>query len=145
MSRAPIAPLSADAALQRRCRQALSSHRKRAEADHVKLAYGLAELLAVARATTQCVYCHAPLSFGFHFDHRAPVARTTQAHRIENLVCCCADCNMLKGQMDGEEFRRLLSLLAGFHPQAATDVRRRMIAGGARYAASRRRTTSPAK
>jgi hypothetical protein len=74
-----------------------------------------------------------PLSFGFEFDHVLPIARTAQAHRLENIVCACATCNQMKGQLDGDEFLRLLRLLDGMDPRAAADVRRRLLAGGRRY------------
>ena len=45
----------------------------------------------------------------------------------------------LKGQLDGEEFVRLLKLIDGLDPRAAADLRRRSLAGARRYATSRKR------
>jgi hypothetical protein len=70
----------------------------------------------------------------FQFDHATPIAWTPRAHRLANIVCCCSLCNLLKGQANGEDFRRLLLLLDDIDPRAATDIRRRLTSGGRRYA-----------
>lgn len=133
-------PNNADAVLRRKARTAFQHHREWAARDHVTLKYGAADLLKLAKEAQQCHYCKMPLSFGFEYDHVIPIARTPQAHRLANIVCCCADCNRMKGGgMDGEEFVRLLRLLENMDPRSAADVRRRLIAGGKRYAASRKR------
>lgn len=133
----PIAPLSGEAALRRKCRQSFAAHRKIAARDFVKLDYGPADLIDLARASPTCFYCRSPLSFGFQFDHRTPIARTPQAHKLANLAVSCSGCNLAKGQMDAEEFARLLQLLGGFHPSASADALARLRAGGSRYSRSR--------
>jgi hypothetical protein len=125
----PKLPLSADRVLQQRCRTALAHHRALAAKDFAKLNYGLAELVELARRSETCAYCTCPLSYGFHFDHIVPVARTAKAHCLSNLCCCCPSCNALKGQMDAKEFRQLLAFLAGLDPRSAADLRRRILAG----------------
>lgn len=132
-------PSNGDAILRRKCRVAYQHHRQLALKDHCSLDYAAADLVALAKRCRQCFYCRMPLSFGFEFDHVIPIARSVQAHRKANIVCCCSSCNALKGQLDGEEFVRLLRLLEDMDPRSAADVRRRLIAGGKRYAASRRR------
>lgn len=132
-------PGNADAVLRRKARTAFGHHREWAARDHVALKYDAGDLLKLAKEAQQCHYCKMPLSFGFEYDHVIPIARTPQAHGLANIVCCCSSCNAMKGQMDGEEFARLLRLLLDMDPRSAADVRRRLIAGGRRYAASRKR------
>jgi 5-methylcytosine-specific restriction endonuclease McrA len=132
-------PVNADALLQRKCRTAFHHQREAAEKDHLTLDYAAVDLIELAKASLCCHYCHTPLSFGFEFDHLIPIARTPQAHRLGNIVCACTSCNAIKGQVDGEEFTRFLRLLDGMDPRSAADMRRRLIAGGKRYATSRQR------
>jgi 5-methylcytosine-specific restriction endonuclease McrA len=132
-------PVTADAVLRRKCRTAYQHHRQLAEKEHLTLDYAAVDLVKLATASPQCFYCHAPLCFGFEFDHVLPIGRTPQAHRLGNVVCACTSCNAIKGQMDGEEFTRFLRLLDGMAPRSAADIRRRLIAGGKRYSTSRQR------
>ncbi len=131
--------INADAVLRRKCRTAYQHHRQLAAKDHLlTLDYSASELFQLAKASQQCRYCLAVLSFGFEFDHFILIVRTTLAHRLDNIVCACPDCNRIKGGgMDGEEFISLLRLLDGMDPRSATDVRRRLITGGKRYSSSR--------
>jgi len=135
-------PVNADAVLRRKCRTAFQHQREAAAKDHLRLAYTASDLFELAKASPQCFYCRAPLCFGFEFDHVLPIARTPQAHRLGNVVCACTSCNALKGQMDAEEFTRFLRLLDGMDPRSAADIRRRLIAGGKRYATSRQRRSA---
>ncbi len=132
-------PVNADAVLRRKCRTAFHHQSEAAGKDHLTLAYSASDLFELAKASPQCFYCRVPLSFGFEFDHFTPVARTSQAHRLGNIVCACSSCNAIKGQMDGEEFTRFLQFLDGMDPRSAADIRRRLIAGGKRYSTSRQR------
>lgn len=131
--------VGASAVLRRKCRTAFQHHRELAAKDFITLSYAAIDLIKLAKASLQCFYCRAPLSFGFEFDHVVPIARIPQAHRLGNIVCACTSCNAMKGQMDGDEFTRFLRLLDGMDPRSASDVRRRLTAGGKRYATSRRR------
>ncbi|MHB1422799.1 MAG: HNH endonuclease [Gemmataceae bacterium] len=83
-----------------------------------------------------CAYCRAPLSFAASLDHRQPLARGGR-HQLANLAVCCSRCNSLKGQLAESEFRELLGLLSRTHPAARTDIERRLLAGGKRYASRR--------
>jgi 5-methylcytosine-specific restriction endonuclease McrA len=139
----PALPLSSDAMIRRRCGVALRHHRAAAAKDFQTLDYDLGELLALARQAQVCAYCSRPLGNDATFDHVVPVGRTARAHRLANIVLCCPDCNMAKGSMDGDEYRRLLALLAGFDPRAAADVRRRLLSGGKRYARRKRKGGTP--
>jgi 5-methylcytosine-specific restriction endonuclease McrA len=93
--------------------------------------------VALVRASPLCFYCKTPVPFDWQLDHRTPTARTPRAHALANLCVACSGCNSAKGQMDAEEFARLLQLVAGFHPAAAVDVLRRLRAGGRRYQSGR--------
>lgn len=134
MPMSPSGPrIDTAAVLLRRCRQALQDHRRKAKVDMIRLDYGLADLVVLVKDSPTCFYCRCPLDFTFQFDHKTPIARTPQAHTLRNLAVVCAPCNAAKGQLDAEEYRRLLSLLDGFHPAARADVLRRLKAGGKRY------------
>ena len=133
-------PVNADAVLRRKCRMAFQHQSEAAAKEHLRLPYTASDLFELAKASPQCRYCLAVLSFGFEFDHFTPIARTPQAHRLDNICCACPDCNRLKGGgMDGEEFTRFLRVLDGMDPRSAADIRRRLIAGSKRYATSRKR------
>lgn len=119
--------------LKAKCSRALNHQRKRAKKNRVTLKYNAHDLVELALASQTCYYCKAPLSFGFTFDHRMPVSRTVRSHELTNLCCCCLECNLMKGCLDEEEFRRLRWVLQSCHPAAQVDVRRRLIAGGRRY------------
>ncbi|HTU23129.1 MAG TPA: HNH endonuclease signature motif containing protein [Gemmataceae bacterium] len=85
-----------------------------------------------------CEYCRTPVSFAVQLDHRTPIGRGGK-HSRDNLAVCCGRCNAIKGLLAEAEFRALLTLLASLHPAARQDVERRLVAGGKRYAVSRRR------
>lgn len=52
----------------------------------------------------RCYYCAAPLSAGFHIDHRTPLARGG-SNGPENLCVACPTCNCRKGAKTEAEFR----------------------------------------
>jgi hypothetical protein len=129
-----------------RCRQALADQRKRARADFAELRYGVQDLLVLAHNSPLCYWCRAPLSFGFEFDHKLPIARSHRAHTIDNICCSCSDCNQAHGGwMDEQEFRALLQLLDSFDVRSRRDVLTRLKAGGSRFAGKRRKGKAAAE
>jgi hypothetical protein len=108
----------------------------RARGDGQQLDYDTAALVRLARSTVQCAWCKMPVAWDFHFDHVQPPSRGGK-HCLSNLVVSCGRCNQLKGQLTGGEFMSLLTLLRQLHPTAAADLRRRLLAGGRRYAGKR--------
>lgn len=53
-----------------------------------------AQLLRI-RDGNRCFYCHIPLSYVFHVDHKTPVVRGG-TNALENLVLTCVQCNQEK-------------------------------------------------
>ncbi|MHB1422135.1 MAG: HNH endonuclease [Gemmataceae bacterium] len=123
-------------ALLIRSRRLLADHRARAKKAGAILDYGLAQVRQLLIDNPLCAYCRAPLSFAASLDHRQPIARGGR-HALDNLAVCCARCNAIKGQLAEDEFRDLLILLSRTHPAARTDIERRLLAGGKRYASRR--------
>lgn len=121
-----------------RARRLLSDHRTRAKKAGVALDYGVADVRHLLADNPLCDYCNAPLSFAASLDHRTPLARGGR-HALDNLAVCCQRCNSVKGVLTEGEFRELLTLLALWQPAARTDVERRLLSGGRRYAGSGRR------
>jgi 5-methylcytosine-specific restriction endonuclease McrA len=132
------APTQADALLSR-ARRLLHDHGTRAKKAGVVLDYGLTDIRQLLAAHPLCEYCRMPLAFDAQLDHRQPIARGGR-HVLDNLAACCQRCNSIKGMLSEEEYREMLTLLALLHPLARQDVERRLIAGGSRYASSRRRS-----
>ena len=128
-------PTQADAALAR-ARRLLRDHRRRAKRDGV-LDYDLTDIRRLLTEHAQCEYCSLPLSFAVSLDHRTPIGRGGR-HALANLAVACQRCNQLKGMLTEAEYRELLTLLALFHPVARSDVERRLLAGGKRYARQQR-------
>lgn len=127
--------LTQDALILRKCRSALAYHRKLAKKAGVVLDYDLGDLVELAKGCQQCVYCKTPLSFGFEFDHAVPISWGVKSvYRFDNIKVCCAECNRLKGQIWFDDFMVLLGFLRSFHSLSATDIRRRLVAGGTRHA-----------
>jgi len=116
--------------LRDKCRRAMSNHRSRARKDGETLNYTQGDLEALAKSQQTCTYCGVPLGWDWQWDHYEPVARSSQAHRLSNLVLCCQSCNKIKGALSGDEFRDLLDLLKTFDPRGAADVRMRLKLGG---------------
>jgi hypothetical protein len=76
-----------------------------------------------------CPYCSAPIDvLNMSIDHRVPVSRGGSL-ALSNLDAICADCNRLKGELTGKEFRAFLDGMHTFHPDAQRDVFKRMRAG----------------
>lgn len=122
------------ALLKRRCASSLAKHRARAKALGIaSLPYALDDLMRLAGASPTCHWCSTPVGWStLQFDHIQPTGRGG-AFTIDNTVCSCSRCNLLRGILTAEEFGLLRELLARLHPVAAEDLARRLIAGGTRY------------
>jgi 5-methylcytosine-specific restriction endonuclease McrA len=55
-----------------------------------------------------CVYCPAPLTDGYHVDHRTPLSKGG-SNWPDNLQLTCGTCNMKKHDLTHEEFMARLS------------------------------------
>lgn len=55
----------------------------------------------------KCIYCGCDLDFyNFHIEHMKPKSKLTyNISDINNLFPSCIDCNLLKGNLEAEEFR----------------------------------------
>jgi hypothetical protein len=121
-----------------KARRLMSSHRQRARAEGQYLDYNRDDLLDLLRRNLCCRWCRCPLSYGdVTLDHVLPLSRGGR-HALANLAVVCTRCNSLKGVLTGTEFEALLQLVGRWHPIARQDVERRLLAGGTRYATSRR-------
>lgn len=125
-------------ALSARARRLLSDHRTRAKRDGVVLGYTLADMRQLLAASPCCGYCNVPVAFDASIDHRIPTSRGGK-HVLANLIVCCSRCNMLKSSLLESEFRDLARFLATLHPIARQNLELRLIAGGRRYAHSRKK------
>lgn len=52
-----------------------------------------------------CNYCGTSLTGRFTIDHIVPLT-SGGTHEVENLMLCCTSCNVKKGRLSLEEFRR---------------------------------------
>ena len=66
-----------------------------------------------------CWYCGEDLQSGWHTDHFLPLKRNPdrtmqnpENDSFDNLVPSCASCNIMKSDMDIEDFRQLISNFA---------------------------------
>jgi 5-methylcytosine-specific restriction endonuclease McrA len=91
-----------------------------------------------ATLNLSCPYCGGQLTVkNFSADHMMPLNRVDEIvgiawlSRLDNVTICCIPCQRMKGAMDGNEYRRLITLTAEFDPLAQRDLRRRLKAGGA--------------
>lgn len=55
----------------------------------------------------KCVYCGVKLGTHFHVDHKMPISKVGR-NILDNIVCCCADCNRLKWNRTHEDFIEFL-------------------------------------
>lgn len=63
-----------------------------------------------------CAYCGGVLSARWHIDHINPIVRDwikgtckyPEKHTIENMNPSCPSCNIMKGSMSLDSFRRLI-------------------------------------
>lgn len=55
----------------------------------------------------KCIYCGCDIDFHeFHIEHFVPKSKIKQdKDNLENLFPSCIDCNLLKGNLEIEEFR----------------------------------------
>lgn len=132
-------PLTAEAALRRRCQVILAGQRRRARADGKVLAYDLESLVRLADQDI-CTYCRAPAALDFQIDHLCPTSRNG-AHDLFNLCICCQRCNRLKGNLTADEFIRLRKFLESLPPAASDGLMRRLLRGAVVYTGSRRKKT----
>ena len=140
MSRTPALPLTAEAALRKKCSRILSAHKRRARADGKTLHYSLDDLVDLATKQRTCGYCLYPVALDFQFDHRCPIARGGH-HELYNLEVACPRCNQLKGRLTNDEFVRFREFLKGLRVAASDDLCRRLLAGTKVYRGSRMRIT----
>lgn len=56
----------------------------------------------------KCIYCGCDLDYyNFHVDHMKPKSKLNyDKNNIDNLFPSCADCNLLKGNLEVEDFRK---------------------------------------
>lgn len=61
----------------------------------------------------KCVYCGCDLEFdNFHVEHMIPKSKMqNNKSNIDNLFPSCPDCNLIKGNLDVEEFRKKIENL----------------------------------
>jgi len=77
----------------------------------------------------QCEYCGRPLdAMDFRVDHRLPVSRGGDLG-LANCVFSCDECNRVKGQLSGDEFRWLLEVVSRMSTVAQKDVKERLKMG----------------
>jgi len=55
----------------------------------------------------ECIYCNTDLRLGeWHLDHFYPISKHGK-NKIENLVCACRTCNLMKGDLTGHQFYKM--------------------------------------
>lgn len=70
----------------------------------------------------KCIYCGCDLEFNnFHIEHKIPKSKLRKnKNNIENLFPTCVDCNLLKGDLDLEDFRKKIENLMFFDTKCRT-------------------------
>lgn len=70
----------------------------------------------------KCVYCGCKLEFdNFHIEHMNPKCKIIgNKNDIKNLFPSCIDCNLLKGNLDVEEFRKKIENFIFFDTKCRT-------------------------
>lgn len=127
-------------ALLVKARKALNDHRARAKKAGATLNYGLIDLQQLLANNPLCYYCRLPVAFDASIDHKTPITRGGPwTYLLGNLCISCSRCNRLKGMLTAEEFTQLRLALELLPPVARADIERRLLAGGKRYASSRRK------
>lgn len=85
--------------------------------------------LGTEEGTVPCEYCGKILSaIDVQFDHPVPVAFGGELG-FQNLAPACAECNLEKGQMTGDEFSRLNEFFKTISAQGAKDAKSRLRTG----------------
>ncbi len=116
----------------RRTSKAYSNHKARAKAVGQRLDYELQEFRAKVREalnTQRCAYCRQPIcETTWSADHSTPISRRG-SFSTWNIAICCEKCNRGKGCLTSEEWVRLLECISEMHPNAQTDVWRRLLLG----------------
>lgn len=68
----------------------------------------------VGRSAIQCPYCGVPIDIlSLTIDHRTPRLADGE-FALDNMVCCCKDCNQRKGGLSHQAFLSLLNLSLTF-------------------------------
>lgn len=70
----------------------------------------------------RCIYCGCKLDFhNFHIEHMKPKSKIKyNKNDINNLYPCCVDCNLLKGDLEVEEFRNKIENFMFFDTRCRT-------------------------
>jgi len=116
----------------RRTLQIYNNQRSRSrEAGHW-IEYTVEQLRSMVNAAVRkglCPYCNRELTTdNFSIDHAIPVARNG-TWGFNNLVCCCRECNTIKGPLDPIEFKELIQLTNTWNHAAKTNLLARIKAG----------------
>jgi hypothetical protein len=89
-----------------------AEHQRQARAVGRWLMYGLEDLRALVQkelAKSVCGYCQAALTTAtVVVGHKDPIERGGK-FSFRNLEVCCRECQVLKGVLDGQEWRQLLT------------------------------------
>jgi 5-methylcytosine-specific restriction endonuclease McrA len=116
----------------RRTSDAYFNQKRRARAVGVRLDFELQDLrnVILAELGRPCCYCGVELRHNnFGVDHDRPVSGGG-SWSISNCIVCCGSCNLIKGNMTGDEFRVFLGTLAELSPVAVQSIRSRLKASG---------------
>lgn len=57
-----------------------------------------------------CDYCKIPIGKAYHLDHKNPIIRGGKSVKI-NLCVACPECNLHKGTLTADEFRKRLRVV----------------------------------
>jgi len=83
--------------------------KKKLNKDHY--IWSVQELVSILDKGVTCPYCKKEVEMNkVSIDHITPLSRGGSGNR-ENLVFCCLECNLMKGNLEKEEFMSLLSFL----------------------------------
>ena len=119
-------------AFMQRTGAAIKNHHVRALKVKATVGYTLDDVRNLVRAEIgkPCPYCAERIhTRNFSLDHAQPVSRNGD-WALANMKVCCLHCNRMKGALTAVEFMGLMDFLRSLAPEAATDVKRRLSAGG---------------
>lgn len=57
-----------------------------------------------------CEYCKIPVGDKYHLEHKTPISRGGRSKRV-NLCIACPQCNLSKGTLTADEFRKRLKVI----------------------------------
>ena len=73
-----------------------------------------------------CPYCLGELDVkNMSLDHRTPIGRDGDKS-LDNLIICCSRCNIRKGTLTEEEYRKLLDFISTFEKVARKYLLRKL-------------------